>query len=151
MKPVLLFFALTVFAFNSSFSQGSRLSSKHSSCVANNITTVSYLQPLDEHSFCLLYGRIKNLTFDSDRLNESKCAVTRGGFSAQQVKMLMELMHFESSRLEFAKYAYAYVCDRGVYAIVKEAFTFSLSGDELDNYIRRSDVKTQNLRLTTLD
>jgi hypothetical protein len=48
----------------------------------------------------------------------------------------MSLFNFESSRLEFAKFAYGYTYDLGNYFIVNDAFNFESSISELDRYIQ---------------
>ena len=56
--------------------------------------------------------------------------------STDQVKSVMELFGFEASKLEFAKFAYDHVSDRKNYFKVNDAFGFSSSVDELDEYIQ---------------
>ena len=92
--------------------------------------------PMNDKSFYNFYGHFKSITFDSDQLKEAKEAVARDCFSSKQIKTLLSAMVYESSRLEFAKYAYPYVYDKGAYAVVKEGFSNSISGDELDTYIK---------------
>lgn len=92
--------------------------------------------PLSDRSCYEFYGHLKGLTFDNNRVQTAKDAVRRDCFSSSQIKMLLGAFTYESSRLEFAKYAYDFVYDRGVYAIVREGFTNSLSGDELMQYVR---------------
>jgi hypothetical protein len=57
--------------------------------------------------------------------------------SAVQVRELMEAFTFESTRVEFAKFAYPMVTDKERFYIVYDAFTFSSSIDELDDFIAR--------------
>jgi hypothetical protein len=52
-----------------------------------------------------------------------------------QVKTLMALFTFEDSKLTFAKEAYARTYDIGNYWMLSDAFTFSSSIDDLNNYI----------------
>lgn len=92
--------------------------------------------PISDRSFYEFYGHLKNMTFDSDQLKEAKDAVRRGCFSSNQIKMTLTAFTYESSRLEFAKYAYDFAYDKGAYSLVKEGFSNSLSGDELDQYLR---------------
>jgi len=46
------------------------------------------------------------------------------------------LFAFEDSRLNFAKFAYAYTLDLGNFYKVNDAFTFETSVDELNRYIQ---------------
>lgn len=95
----------------------------------------SCIDPISDKSFYDFMLHFNTLKFDSDRLKESKDAVSRECFTSTQIKMVLEKFSFETSRLEFAKYAYDYCYDKGAYSTVKQAFTYSTSGDELDEYI----------------
>jgi hypothetical protein len=48
----------------------------------------------------------------------------------------MLLFSFESTRLDFAKFAYAYTLDLRNYYKLNDAFTFESSIDDLDKYIQ---------------
>lgn len=93
--------------------------------------------PMADRSFYEFYGALKNKKFDSDRLADAQAAVQRDCFTSKQVKITLGAFKFEDSRLEFAKFAYAHVYDKGAYNTVKEGFSNSLSGNELDDYIGR--------------
>jgi hypothetical protein len=49
----------------------------------------------------------------------------------------MNLFTFDSSRLEFAKFAYGRTVDRNRYFQTYNSFTFNSSVDELSDYIAR--------------
>jgi hypothetical protein len=49
----------------------------------------------------------------------------------------MKLFSFESSRLEFAKFAYKYTWDINNYFLLNDAFDFESSIDELNKYINK--------------
>ncbi len=111
--------------------------------LVNQPTTVTVVNthkncgfPLSDRSFYELYGHLKGLTFESDRLTEAKDAVRRDCFSSDQIKMALGTFDHESSRLEFAQYAYDFVFDKGAYALVKEGFSSPLTGDELDVFLK---------------
>ena len=55
--------------------------------------------------------------------------------SSEQVFELMELLTFDSYRLELAKFAYRFTVDKGAYFIVNNAFTFSSNISALNRYI----------------
>ena len=50
----------------------------------------------------------------------------------------MQLFNFESSRLEFAKFAYPYTFDQGNYYKLNDAFQFESSIDELNEFVKNS-------------
>lgn len=56
--------------------------------------------------------------------------------SAQQIRDICRMLSSESSRLEFAKYAYTRTCDPQNYFIVQEALSSALSQQELARYIQ---------------
>jgi hypothetical protein len=55
--------------------------------------------------------------------------------NSSEIAEITKLFSFESSRLDFAKYAYDYVIDPKNYVIVQDAFMFSSSTSELQDYI----------------
>lgn len=95
-------------------------------------------QPPGMHpaDFEMLKQTIRNQSFDSSRLSVAKQATSMNYLSSRQVFELMELLTFESSKLEFAKHAYNRTVDRNNYYVVNNAFTFSSSVDELTRYIQ---------------
>lgn len=89
----------------------------------------------DEDHFALTISAINKQSFDTERLKIAKNAVAQGNMSSKEIAEITKLFSFESSRLEFAKYAYDYTTDRKNYVIVQEAFQFSSSVSELQDYI----------------
>jgi hypothetical protein len=53
-----------------------------------------------------------------------------------QVSQIMALFSFEDSKLDFAKFAYGRTYDLSNYFMVNNAFTFSSSVDELNDFIQ---------------
>ena len=76
-------------------------------------------------------------TFDSDQIRVAKQIIQRNGASSHQIKEIMKLMSFESSRLEIAKFGFQFVEDQGNYFVVNDVFWFSSSIRELDRYINQ--------------
>ena len=79
---------------------------------------------------------IGNERFDNTKLSIAKQVISTNYFMSAQVKEIVQLFTFESSKLEIAKYAYKYTLDKGSYFLVNDAFTFSNSKDELMQYIQ---------------
>lgn len=73
--------------------------------------------------------------FDQDRVRVAKQIIRTNGASSQQIRELMKLMSFESSRLEIAKFGYRFVGDPQNYFTVNDVFWFSSSVRELDRFI----------------
>jgi hypothetical protein len=92
--------------------------------------------PISDAAFNEIKKTIQNNNFESTKLSIAKQVISSNCLLSKDVKEIMELFSFESSRLEFAKYAYGYTYDLGNYFIVNQAFNFESSVSELDKYIR---------------
>jgi hypothetical protein len=97
--------------------------------------TAPYMSTYD---FNKLKSSVESKSFDSSRLTVAKQGVKSNVLASWQVAELMDLLTFESSKLELAKYAYKYVADKGNYYLVNDQFTFSSSISELDQYIAKN-------------
>ncbi len=73
--------------------------------------------------------------FEDTRLTMAKQIGRDRCFSSDQVRSMMGAFSFEDTRLEFAKFAYDRTHDLGNYYKVNEAFSFSSSVDELNEYV----------------
>jgi len=94
-----------------------------------------------KETFALTLDAIKKQSFDTERLKIAKNAVVSGQMLSSEVAEITKLFSFESSRLEFAKYAYNYTVDKQNYVIVQDAFQFSSSTSELQDYIAQVNGK----------
>jgi len=90
-----------------------------------------------EREFGNIAFAIDNRTFESDKIMVAKQALRGKMVSSDQVRRFMDLFTFESTKLEFAKFAYRLTVDPQNYYIVNDGFTFSSSIRELDEFIRR--------------
>lgn len=88
-------------------------------------------------AFASALRSIELQSFDSDQIRVAKQVIRSNGASALQIAEIMELMTFESSRLEIAKFGYQFVADPENYYLVNDVFWFSSSVRELDRYINR--------------
>lgn len=84
-----------------------------------------------------LKTQVRNATFDSDQIRVAKQGIRMNRVTSEQVRQLMELVSFESSRLEIAKFGYRFVDDPENFFIVNDVFWFSSSIRELDRYINQ--------------
>ncbi len=82
----------------------------------NNFNQVSYAQFLTS---------LKNESFDSYRLKDSKRYAAKTQLSAQQISEIAATFTFDSYRLDFAKAAYANCYDKANYFLLKNTFTFT--------------------------
>lgn len=74
-------------------------------------------------------------SFESDKLTIAKQAVSSNGVYADQVLQIMQNFSFESTKVDFAKFAYAYCADKNNYYLVNNGFTFNSSINDLNNYV----------------
>jgi len=88
-----------------------------------------------EPEFQNLKETVKNMDFESSRLTVIKQALSANYVTSRQVAQLMNLMSFESGKLEVAKFAYSHTVDKENYYIVNDQFWFESSILELNQYI----------------
>ncbi len=104
----------------------------HNNYGGNNYNAAMGMSAPDFNALCAV---VANTSFDDTKLALCRQAVSANYVSSNQVRDLMMLLTFESSRLELAKFAYRNVVDKNRYYVVNSAFTFSSSVDELNRYI----------------
>lgn len=85
--------------------------------------------------FDALKASISAKGFESTKLAVAAQALQSNKMTSRQVKELMDLMSFESTKVQIAKYAYSRVVDKQNFYIVHDAFAFSSSSEELLKYI----------------
>jgi hypothetical protein len=98
-------------------------------------TPVGCSRPMDAGSFGSAKGSISSKGFDETKLSTAKQAVKANCMSVAQIKEVMGLFGFEETKLDFAKYAYEFCTDKNNYYMVGDAFSFSSSTDELNEFI----------------
>ncbi len=91
--------------------------------------------PMCQNDFSQLKQTIDNAGFESTRLTIFKQALCYNYFTTSQVRELMQLFWFESSKLEVAKLAYPKTLDQNNYYLVNNEFGFSSSVNALGDYI----------------
>jgi len=91
--------------------------------------------PMNDGDFASAQQSINSKSFESDKLTIAKQVLGSNCMTCEQIKWVMTTFSFEDSKLDFAKYAYGYVYDPGNFYKVNDAFTFSSSIDELNDYI----------------
>ncbi len=98
--------------------------------------TPVYYGVMDDYSFRTALQQISSQSFESNRLQVSQQIAMSNPLSSAQVANIMQLFSFESTRLEFARFAYGYVVDPQRYFMVNNAFAFSSSVDDLNRFLR---------------
>ena len=95
-----------------------------------------YPLPMHQNDFNQLMQIIRSKAFDSTREDIAKGAIASNYFTSQQVRQMLELFTFESTRMSIAKKAYDKVVDQQNYFVVYDAFTFESSIHQLEAYLR---------------
>ncbi|MCD4793164.1 MAG: DUF4476 domain-containing protein [Bacteroidales bacterium] len=85
-----------------------------------------------------LQRSLNNASFESDKRMIAEQAISSHRVKAEQVYRILLMFSFESTKLKVAKFAYNYCVDKRNYYRVNDAFTFSSSIRELNNYIGNS-------------
>ncbi|AKQ46995.1 hypothetical protein TH63_17270 [Rufibacter radiotolerans] len=79
---------------------------------------------------------MKDEGFDDRRLEIAKGEIKlAGGIMTDDLFLLMKALSFEDRRIALAKFAYDYVCDRHRFSRVFDAFEFSSSKRELQDFL----------------
>ncbi len=85
-----------------------------------------------------LQNSIRRASFESDKKIIAEQAISTHRVKANQVYRILTMFSFESTKLKVAKYAYRYCIDKRNYYLVNNAFSFSSSIRELNNFIGNS-------------
>jgi hypothetical protein len=86
---------------------------------------------MDNDRFYVSLNILRSSSFDSDRLILAKNIASNNGLSSWQIREMLMVFSFESSRVEFAKYAYSSCVDPENYYQIQDAFQFSSSISEI--------------------
>jgi hypothetical protein len=86
--------------------------------------------------FALLKKSVSDAAFDSDKLITGRVILKNNWFTAAQIKELVKLFSFDDKKLEFAKLAYDYCVDKGLYIGILDAFSFQSTKNSLLEYIK---------------
>ncbi|MCT4664755.1 MAG: DUF4476 domain-containing protein [Flavobacteriales bacterium] len=92
--------------------------------------------PMTEGKFRDIKRTIRSKTFESSKMTIAKQILEKNCLFSNQVLSLTKLFTYESTKLEFAKFAYDYTYDQDNYYKINNAFTYESSIDELNEYIK---------------
>lgn len=92
---------------------------------------------MNDYEFDDLVDAIRRRDFESSKLSVAEQGISRQAVYAKQVRKIMRQFDFESTRLEFAKFAYSRTIDTERYYLVNDAFDFESSVYELNRFIGR--------------
>lgn len=93
--------------------------------------------PLTNERFATVKQSISSKDFEDSKLTVAQQVAKSNCLFAEQVKEIMLLFDFESTRLEFAKEAYSHTYDIDNYFLLNDAFDFESSISELNEFITK--------------
>ena len=74
-------------------------------------------------------------SFDDSKLDLAKQIISRNPMTVDQIVGICRLFSFESNKLEFAKFAYAFCVEKNKYFMLNDVFSYESSKRELNDYI----------------
>ncbi len=93
--------------------------------------------PVDPAEFNAFLLTLKNKPFDDTKKTIIKQFIKSSCVSSSQLSLILGELDYESSKLEVAKFAYLYIYDPENYYLINNAFEFSSSVEELNQYIEK--------------
>jgi len=91
---------------------------------------------MSDEDFSTYLNTIQSKMGDHTKLSIADQGLRRRQIRCSQVLQVMKLFSFESSRLEFAKFAYDYLCDAQNVYLLNDGFTFSSSTTDFDAFLK---------------
>lgn len=85
--------------------------------------------------FTSMKNSISSKPFEDSKVQIAKQIIGSNCVSSAQVRDLMNLFSYEESKLDIAKFAFSRCTDPNNYYKVNDAFTYSSSIDDLNNFI----------------
>ncbi len=95
----------------------------------------NYVSAMSWEAFASAKHQIASQSFDSNRLEMAKQIASWNYMTASQIREIASLFSFDSTRLEYAKYAFQSCINPGEYFMLNDVFTFSSSVRELNEFI----------------
>jgi hypothetical protein len=86
--------------------------------------------------FSIALSSLNRETFESGKLQFAKDMTVSGPICVEQIIQVCNTFTFETTKLEYAKFAYAYCSDKNLYYLVNNVFEYQSSKDELSRFIR---------------
>lgn len=94
-------------------------------------------KPMDKGDFDQFKQSLTSKNFEDSKLTLAKQVAETNCLTCTQIKDILLLFNFESTRLEFAKWSFPKVYDPGNYFKLNDAFKFESSVEELEQYVRQ--------------
>ncbi len=136
----MLFKIVCVEPRNDGFSEDFYHHHHHEMSYDNGCQEPTYVAPAPAGMNCERFDALKatmaSRNFESTRIVIAKQAISCERINTVQLSQLMQLLTFESSKLDLAKFAYNYTVDPQNYFRLDNEFAFESSVTDLTNYIQ---------------
>lgn len=93
-------------------------------------------QPMNDQAFAAARQTLSNASFEATKVEIAKQIVGSNCVTSDQARQLVEQFGFESSKLDFAQYAFHRTYDIDNYHIVSQALGYDASRIALSNYVQ---------------
>ena len=97
----------------------------------NNIPPIC----MNTQDFSDLHARVVDRMTDTDKLKLLQSVLKNRFISTEQAKQIIDWMSFESTKLEFAKWAYDNISDKNNYWKLESEFTFESTKSEFNEFL----------------
>jgi hypothetical protein len=93
------------------------------------------MYPMNSGTFANAKKQVEGQSFEENKLQVAKQVLKTNCISTAQIKEMLGQFSFEKTKVDYAKYAYDKCTDQGNYFNLNDAFSFSSSVTELNDYI----------------
>ncbi len=124
---------------NTTTTHSSSTSSSSSQPTENNTSPAAAsnkcMYPMNSSTFGNAKKQVEGQSFEENKLQVAKQVLKANCISTSQIKEILGLFSFEKTKVDYAKFAYDRCTDQGDYFNLNDAFSFSSSVTELNDYI----------------
>lgn len=92
-------------------------------------------QCMTDGQFKTFKQTLRNQNFESTKMQVARQVIGQNYFTTDQVREIVRMFHFESKRLDLAKYAYARTIDKENYYTLSNTLSFTSSINDLMRFI----------------
>jgi hypothetical protein len=96
-----------------------------------------YSRAINDFEFDRVLWAISKENFETNRMRSAEQVISTNYFTTAQLRQLLRLFNFESSKLQLAKLGYDKVVDQSNYYTLSDLFSYNSSRDELARCIRK--------------
>lgn len=97
--------------------------------------TTTVVRAMNSMDFQKAVEQIKKQTFEDSKMTVAKQVLKNNYMNCAQIKTIIGLFTYEAGKLDFAKAAYDKCVEKNNYYLLNDAFTYSASVDELNEFL----------------